>query len=192
MSNLRHVTGLSDLQKFLDTLTPRLERNIMRGALRAGMNEVKPAAQAKVRSVSGLLAAGLKVGTTARGGVVKSYLRARGPHSYIGHFVEYGTKPHLISVADAEKPINRRLTAKRGEIVRASMRTINRYVRSLKIATRFVGRTVSHPGARPKAFMRPALDERAQAAVVAVGNYIKGRLTKEGLDAAHVHVEGDE
>lgn len=192
MSNLRHVKGLDELQKFLDLLPVKLERNIMRGALRAGMNVVKPAAQGKVRSVSGLLAAGLRVGTRARGGTVKSYMSARGPHGYIARFVEYGTRPHFISVADAEKPINRRLTARRGEIVRASMRTVNRYVRSLKISGRFVGPTVFHPGAKARSFMRPALDENATAAVVATGEYIKKRLTKEGLNAAHVKVEGDE
>ena len=40
MSSIR-VTGLADLQKFLDTLPAKMETNIMRGALRALARERK-------------------------------------------------------------------------------------------------------------------------------------------------------
>ena len=48
---------------------------------------------------------------------------------------------------------------------------------------------VEHPGSAPKPFMRPALDSRAQAALQAVGETIKKRLTKEGLNASGVDLE---
>ncbi len=48
---------------------------------------------------------------------------------------------------------------------------------------------VMHPGARPKPFLRPALDSQAQNALVAVGNHIKNLLsTKHGLDTSGVEV----
>lgn len=186
-----HVTGLAELQKFLDTLPAKVEKNILRGALRAGMNVVKPVAASNVHSVSGLLAGGLRVGTNARNGTVKAVLRAKGLHGYIAMWVEYGTRAHLISVQDAEKNINLRLSIKRGMKVLESMTTINRRV--LMIGNTFVGPTVQHPGARPRAWMRPALDSQAQDAVIASAEYMKKRLaTKEGLDTSHVTIEGDE
>jgi hypothetical protein len=155
------------------------------------MNVVKPAAQANIRSISGELARGLKVGTRVKRGTVTASLKAKGLHGYIAMWVEFGTRPHYISVADEERPINRRLSARAGRIVRASMTTVNRIV--LKIGATFVGPTVHHPGAKPHAFMRPALDAQAGAAVVAAAEYMKRRLaTKEGLDTSAVMIEGDE
>lgn len=164
MSDLVNVKGLAELQKFLDQLTPKIEANIMRGALRAGMNTVKPLAQARIHSVSGELARGLKVGTRRRGSVVTANLKATGPHRFVAHLVEFGTKPHNISAR----------------------------VESWLSFGGIFAKSVAHPGARPKPFMRPALDGQAQAAVVAAGEYIKKRLTKAGLDTSEIRIEGDE
>lgn len=159
-----HVTGLAELQKFLDTLPAKVEKNVLRGALRAGMKVVQPVAKANVHSVSGLLAAGLKLGTRARGGTVTARLIAKGPHGYLARWVEYGTKAHNIS-------------AKKGW---------------LSFMGIFV-KSVAHPGARPRPFLRPALDSQAQDAVIAAAEYMKKRLaTKEGLDTSDVMIEGDE
>jgi HK97 gp10 family phage protein len=185
------VKGLSELQAFLDQLPAKVERNIARGALRAGMNVVKVAAQANVHSVSGLLAKGLKVSSRARGGLVTSSLKAAGPHGYIAKFVEYGTAAHWISVKDMVRPS--RMTRHGAKTF--AVRTLNKMARrgSLVIGGNFVGASVAHPGASKKPFMRPALDQKANAAVVAVGNYIKNRLaTKEGLDTSGITIEGDD
>ena len=160
-----HVTGLSELQKFLDELPVKIEKNIMRGALRAGMNVVKPVAQANAHKVSGLMAAGLKVGTRVRVGTVTASLKATGPHGFLAKWVEFGTRAHNIA-------------SKTGGW--------------LSFGGIFA-KSVAHPGARPFPFMRPALDGQAQNAVIAAGEYIKNRLaTKEGLDTSAVLIEGDE
>lgn len=164
VADTTHVKGLDALQKFLDTVPVKIEKNIMRGALRAGMNVVKPVAQSNVHSVSWLLAKGLKVGTRARGGTVTANLKATGPHAFIARFLEYGTAAHVIS----------------GKV--GGMLSFGGVVR----------RAVNHPGARPKPFMRPALDAQSQPALIATGNYVRGRLTKDGLNASHIMVEGDE
>jgi HK97 gp10 family phage protein len=200
MADERHVKGLAALQKFLDQLPVKLEKNVMAGSLRAGMNVVKPVAQANVHSVSGELARGLKVSTRSKGGTVTASLKAKGPHGFIARFVEFGTRPHFISVRMEERPINRRLSAKRGELVRASMTTVNRNV--LKIGANFIGPTVKHPGIDPygnkegigpHSFMRPAMDRQASAAVVAAAEYMKKRLaTKHGLDTKDIVIEEDE
>ena len=160
-----HVKGLSDIQKFLDQLPAKIERNIMRGALRSGMKTVQPVAQHNIHSVSGQLAQGLKIGTRARGGTVTAVLQATGPHAFVAKWVEFGTKAHTIA-------------AKEGGY--------------LAIGDGFY-KSVEHPGAAKKPFLRPALDQQAQGAVVAAGEYMKARLaTQEGLDTSAVLIEGDE
>lgn len=159
----RHVTGLDELQKFLDQLPAKLEANVMRGALRAGMNVVKPVAQANIHSVSGELAKGLTVSTRRRGGTVWAYLKTKGKHGMVGRWLEFGTVAHEIMTRRAKALLF-------GGIYR---------------------KDVHHPGNKPKPFMRPALDSQATAAVVATGNYIKERLaSKNGLDTSAVIIKG--
>ena len=187
----QHIKGLAELQKFMDQLTPKLEKNVMRGALRAGMKVVLPVAKANIHPVSGELAAGLKLSTRHKGSTVMAIISTKGRHGYIAPWVEYGTRLHYIKVQESEKPLNINRSIRYGEEVRASMRTINRNV--LRIGARFVGPSVLHPGSQPKPFMRPALDTQATAAVVAAAEYMKKRLaTKHGLDTADVVIEASE
>lgn len=165
MSEFKHVKGLADLQKFMNQLTPKLEANVMRGALRAGMKIVLPVAQANIHSVSGELAAGLKLGTARKGGMVMASIKAKGPHGFIAKFVEYGTAAHVIEGRNG-----------------GWLNVLGQLRKS-----------VDHPGAKAKPFLRPALDAQAQNAVVGAAEYIKNRLaTKEGLDTSAVRIEGDE
>jgi HK97 gp10 family phage protein len=166
MAGLTNVRGLAELQKFLDRLTPKMEKNVMRGALRAGMKVVQPVAQSLVHSVSGQLAAGLKIGTKSRGGTVQSNLKAKGVHGSAAHLVEFGTAAHTITAAPGSA-----LQLHGGQLVQS----------------------VEHPGARPKPFMRPALDSQTSTAVNASAHYIRARLAKKhGLDTAHIKLDGDE
>jgi len=162
MNDLVNVKGLAALDKFLQELPVKVERSILRSALRAGANVVKAQAYANIHHVSGALGKSLKVGTRSRGGTVTANVSTK---VFYAKFVEYGTRPHTITARDGG-------------------------------ALRFGGgftKSVEHPGiVSPHPFMRPALDTQAQAAVIAVGEQIKRRLTKEGLDASEVMIEGDE
>jgi HK97 gp10 family phage protein len=159
------VKGLSDLAKFMDELPIKVERNIARGALRAGMKLVKTDAQQRIHSKSGQLAAGLKIFSRVRRGLVIVSLRATGKHAFAAHMLEFGTKRHTI-------------TAK------------NR--KGLSFGGLFF-QSVEHPGSRPFPFMRPALDSQANAAVVAAAEFMKTRLAdKHGLDTSSVLIAGDE
>lgn len=185
------VKGLKELQAFLDTLPAKVEQNIMRGALRAGANVVLKAARLKVGAKTGQLRKGLKVKTAARYGVVTATIKPTGPHAYLGKFLEFGTRPHFISVTDDNKRVNGRLSAKRGVKTMESMTTVNR--RYLLIGGRIVGPSVSHPGVRARPFLRPALDENVTQATVAVGNYIKKRLaTKHGINTPEITLDDEE
>ena len=170
MADTTHVKGLDELQKLLDTLPAKMEANVMRGALRAGMNPIKAEAKQLLAAhgnvVSGQIRDGLKVSVRSQGGKILARLRVRGKHAFIAYWLEFtGAKPHEI------KPKKRK---------------------SLFIAGLF-GEIVHHPGFRPKPFLRPALDGQAQRAVIAVGEYIKNRLaTKNGLDTSGIDIEAGE
>jgi HK97 gp10 family phage protein len=90
------VSGLSDLQKLLNTLPAKIEKNVMRGALRAGMKPVAIDARANAPKDTGLMAKDLKISTRASRGEITVKLKATGKHAHIAHFAEYGVKPHKI------------------------------------------------------------------------------------------------
>jgi HK97 gp10 family phage protein len=161
-----HIKGLADLQKFFDQLPAKVEANILRGALRAGIQPVQADAKMRVGHVSGLLRDGLKISTRRKGGIVYAVLRSTGKHGFIAHWIEYGTAPHLI---------------------------LSRLKNWLSFGGQFF-RRIDHPGIKnPIPFMRPALDTQAQTAVIAAAEYMKKRLaTKEGLDTAGIIIAGDE
>jgi HK97 gp10 family phage protein len=156
MSEFVHVKGLAELQKFLDTLPAKMEANVMRSALRAGANVVKDEAKNNVPVKSGLLRDGLKVSTRSRKGVVTASVKATGKHAFIAKWIEFGTAAHRI---------------------------VPKKAKSLFFGGIFA-EGVDHPGSSAKPFLRPALDNRAQEATVAVGNQIKKRLTKAGIEGA--------
>ncbi|MFA7278913.1 MAG: HK97-gp10 family putative phage morphogenesis protein [Sterolibacterium sp.] len=165
MQDTVHIKGLSELNNFLQELPIKLEKNVLRSSLRAGMKVVLPVAKANIHSISGELAKGLKLSTGSKGGRVTASIKAKGEHGWVARFVEYGTKPHLI-------------TAKKGG--------------GLQLPDGRVLSSVWHKGARPKPFMRPALDQQASAAVVAAANYMKARLeSKHGLDTADITIEAE-
>jgi HK97 gp10 family phage protein len=191
-----HIKGLSELQKFLDQLPAKIERNVLRGALRAGARVIMAEAKRLVPvsaptsenkklygGYAGALRDSLRVTTKSSGGRVTSSIKAGGKVKggadiYYAHMVEYGTKAHLISIRGSG---------------RAAARANYRFG-SLVIGQRFVGPVVEHPGARPRPFMRPALDNMAEAAVITAAQYMRERLaTKEKmLGAELVVLQGDD
>lgn len=157
--NEQTVTGLADLQKFLDALPAKMERNILRGAMRAGAKVQLARAKELVPAETtgphpGALRDSLRIKTSARGSVVKASVTAGGKKAFWASWVEFGTAAHFI------KPKNKK---------------------SLFFAG-IAREVINHPGAKPKPYMRPALDATVTAAVAAVGLYIRSRLTKEGID----------
>ena len=162
MSNV-HIKGGAELNKFLQQLPVKIEQSVLRGALRAGANVVMAEAKANVPVESGQLRDGLKVSTSSRRGRVTAKVKATGKHAHIAPWLEYGTAAHKI-------------TAKG---------------KGMFFGGLFV-KGVQHPGSRPKPFMRPALDGRAQEAVSAAARYMKQRLaTKHGLDTSGIEVDDE-
>ena len=177
----QNVKGLAELQKFLDQLPVNVEQKIMRAAMRAGAKVILTEARAKVPvgppsgenatlygAHAGALRDSLRITTSARKGTVKAKIRAgdnrNGQPVFYAHFVEFGTAAHFIAPKNAK---------------------------ALFWSGHPLENGVHHPGAVAKPFMRPAMHTQSQAALVAVGNAVKSRLTKAGLEgAADIEVEG--
>lgn len=180
MSDVR-VKGLSELNKFLQQLPAQLEANILRGALREGAKVVEADAKARVPEDTGRLKESIRVSTRLKKGRVvasiyaggrsgaKKVMPRKGGGLRVGYelafyamWVEYGTAAHKI------------LPRKPGGF--------------LSIGGNFV-RGVEHPGTKPRPYMRPALEAKAQEAVLAAANYMKQRLSSKRLGGVGKGVE---
>lgn len=166
------VTGVGELQQFLDQLPAKLQKNVLRGAMRAGAKVPLAAARDAVPvgppssegarlygGYRGALKESLRISTSSRGTTVSARVVAGGKTKggadvFYAHMVEGGTKPHEI------KP---------------------RRHKSLFFAG-LMRQVVQHPGAKAKPFLGPALTRHVRATLDAVGDYIRRRLTKAGID----------
>lgn len=179
-----HIKGLAELQKFLDTLPIKMEKNVMRGALRSGAKLIEAQAKANApvgapNSVNARLYGGyagalrdsIRTGTRAKNAKVMAYVRAGGKNRgsradvFYANWVEFGTRAHTIAAKG------------KGWLSFGGI----------------FAKSVDHPGTSPRPFMRPALDAKAVAAVNAAAEYIRDRLSrKHGLDTSAILLEGDE
>lgn len=205
MSRTIGLKGGPELMQFLDQLPPKLEKNVLRGALRAGANVIRDEARANVPVKSGKLRRAIKTDTVTDGGLIKARVKLRGQHSFIGVFLEYGVAPHLITAGDSPytaRTLNSRI--KKGGFERREngllkifgyeydrrVRTKNgTEVRSMTINKHFVRGAVEHPGVAARPFLRPALDTRANEALRAVGAYMEQRLRIGDFSAPALEVD---
>lgn len=171
MSTVR-VKGLSELNDYLQKLPLRIEKNIMRGALRAGLKPIKDAAvqncpvgepsennKRKYKHYAGALRDSIRVSARIdkREGKVTARLIAGGKGKN-GAIVFYAP---IIELTGARA---HSLSSKEGG-------------------------EINHPGMQAIPFMRPALDAQANNGVLAAADYIKKRLaTKNGIDTADIEL----
>lgn len=148
------IVGGRELDAFLQQLPVKVEKNILRAALRAGCNELKQDAQQKVPVDDGDLKRSIRVTTRIKRGTVYASVKAGGRKAPHAHLVEFGTKAHKI-VAKKQDAL-----AFNGQVVRE----------------------VDHPGAKEQPFMRPTFDGGTGKALTATGAKIRERLTKEGIN----------
>lgn len=157
-----NIKGGAELQRFLDQLAPKIEKNIMRGGMRQGANVSKKEAQLQLTASgsveTGLLKKGLKVSTNSKAGRVTASLKVKGKHAYLARWIEYGVAAHGVA-----KGAKRKSGKGQGGIL--------------------------HPGFAPRPFLRPALDNKVPEIVAAVANYVKNRLTTQGLDVSEVEID---
>lgn len=174
MSIEQNIIGARELDRLLQTLPVKIEKNILRSALVAGARVI--AKEAKLRApvgppsdagkqLYGGYAGALRdsIRTSSRigkDGRVTASVKAgggtkKGADVFYAHIVEFGAASHRI------RP---------------------RAKKSLELGGKFVAGTVAHPGIRPQPFMRPAADAKFTEAVAAVKLKIQTRLQQYGPD----------
>lgn len=177
------IDGIAALREACRQLPEKIQNNIMRGALRAAGNVIADEARRRVPARSGQLKASIrtsvrpmKLGIVAsvkagdrfrvfkgKGSVNKkvAYRTARsgGGFNYhapfYAHFVEFGTKPHLIKPRHGK----RLFFAVASKVVSVPM--------------------VKHPGAAPRPFLGPAFNAKWRDALQVVEDYLAKRLPIE-------------
>jgi len=148
------IRGGRELGQFLQGVPVKVERNILRSALRQGVNVFKVEAKQEVPVDEGDLRDSIRVSVRSKGGTVYAAVKVGGkkaPHAYL---VEFGTAAHKIKA----KPQH-----------------------ALSFSGVAV-QEVDHPGARAKPFVRPTFDSKSSAAIEAVAAQVRKRLTKEGIN----------
>lgn len=160
------VEGLSELQKALQTLPDKLERNIIRSALRSGLREMQKEAVARVPIKTGALRQSLRIKTKLVKGAPVAGLAAGDGKAFYARFVEFGTGGQYTGTGKSGGPYV--IKSKNGKPL-----FVNNGVPVYQ---------VTHPGAKAQPFMRPAFDAGNQAALSSFAGYIRKRLTKEGIE----------
>jgi HK97 gp10 family phage protein len=179
----QNILGAVALDALLGTLPVKIEKNILRGALRAGAKVMLAEVKQRIPVASGDLRDSVRITTRVRRGVVSASVKAGNAKAYYAGMVEFGTRPHLIKVDDKDRGVNRRT----GKL--ASVTTVNR---RLAIGGTVIGPSVAHPGAKARPYMRPAADAGFEAAVGAVQKHVRDRLTKQGLEVPEAVPAGEE
>lgn len=148
------ITGGRQLDDLLKTLPKKLERNVMRAALRAGGVVLREEARRQAPVDDGVLRKSIRISTRSQRGSLYASVKAGSKKAFYAHMVEFGTRPHKIKA----KP--------------QSALDVNGNPR----------RDVDHPGSQPHAFMRPAADLAFQEAIKAFDRKLRERMTTAGLN----------
>lgn len=158
-SDLFKMEGFGELEKALSALPERVERNVLRKALRAGGRKIIKRARQNIKDKTGTLSKslGIKVKRTRKGSMVGIEVGARSGKKqkydgFYAHMVEFGTRPHAIGRGDNVES--------GGKLTRGKQK----------------GR--QHPGMKARPFLRPAVDS-TQSDVL---NTIKEKM-KDGIDS---------
>lgn len=161
------VKGLAELKAAMAQLPEKYERNIMRGAMRAGLKPAKVRAQQTIHRDSGELADSVRIGTKVKNGKVIGTLTMgaskKNKKPFYAHMYEFGTKRHIIQVRPPGKLL------------------------AIGVAK------VEHPGARPRGSLRASVDGTIPQMLEGFAEYSRTRLaTKHGVDVPAPLEEGDE
>lgn len=162
-----NVQGLKELHQMLQELPVRIEKNIMRGAIRAGANVYRDAARLAAPVDDGTLKKSIKTGSTnvKKGNVVVNV----GTDLYYARMIEFGTASFYTGTGrTVGKPykIPKKVKGKR------------RLKKALNFGNVIVN-NVTHPGIKPQPFMRRAFDGASDQAVSTFAQYVSTRLAKE-------------
>ena len=149
------VQGGAELNRLLSELPVRVQKNVLRQAVRAGANVIRDDARARAPRKKGRLVRA--IGTWMRqirsDGAVTAAIGVR-RDAFYARFIEFGRAAF-------------QLVVKRKKVLSAGPQGP------------IFGRKVSMPSMAPRPFLRPALDAKAQGAVETMASTMRTRLEAE-------------
>lgn len=152
MSESLRLSGFRELDQKLGQLGEEVARRIVFQAVREGADLIRDEARARVPKDSGVTARNIRTRMSRRSkGAVEARIGTT-KRAWYARLVEHGTAPHKITAKHAKVLAN-------------------------KATGRFFGKTVKHPGTAPRPFLRPALEARADQAIVKIGRAIWWGIT---------------
>lgn len=154
MSNEKYIAGGKQLDDLLKTLPMKVQKNMLRSAMRAGAAVYRAKARENVPVHLGALKKSIRITSNSKQGWVRASVKVGNAVAWYAHLVEYGTRAHKIKAAKGR-------ALRLGQVVVAE---------------------VDHPGAQAHPFMRPAADDGHAGAIDAVKAKLRERLTLQGLD----------
>ena len=185
------IRGQANLDQVLRELPEALRSKFGRGALRV-MAEVI-ADEAQVLTQSDEVRDSIKTSNREQDGLVTAKVKTVGPGAYLAPWEEFGTALHIIRFKGAAPAGKTVATVRRlNSTIKEQGAELGKRRGSLKIGNSYVGNAVIHPGARAHPFMRPALDNKFDAAVDAAADYIRARIEREGLGGPVEANDGDD
>lgn len=159
------VQGLSELRTMLQQLPVRIERNIMRGALRAGANVIRDSARLAAPVDDGLLRKSIKTGSSkVRFNNVIVSVETK---LFYARMIEFGTASFYTGQGrSVKKPY--RIPKAKGKRIKKALAFGNVIVNN-----------VTHPGIKPQPFMRKAFDSSKEKAIENFRAFVSSRLAAE-------------
>lgn len=165
------ISGLKELDEILKTLPAKIEKNVMRGAIRAGLTEIRNEAKSQLTSgghvKSGDLQRSVRVSFARKSekfGWMRGHVKAGDDKAWYAHLIEFGTGSFYAGKGSKSKrkPYEIRPKGRKSLFFAGLMKEI-----------------VTHPGIRPSPFMRTAFDSKAAASIKAFADYMTKRIPKE-------------
>lgn len=171
MANEISISGLKELEEVLNTLPAKIEQNVMRGAMRAGLGEIVSDAKERLTSgghvKTGALHRSVKVSFMRKSeklGWMRGKVIAGDNKAWYAHLIEFGSGSFYAGSGTQSKrqPYEIKPKGRKSLFFAGVMKEL-----------------VIHPGIKPSPFMRPAFDSKADASIKAFAAYMTKRLPKE-------------
>lgn len=170
MTQLLDIKGLSQLDQVLKELPAQIEGRVVRGGLLAGQRVIAQAARDNLEGENAVKTGELKKSVRVRFkkksqqyGWLRYEVVAGNKKAWYAHLLEFGTASYYTG---------------KGKTVGKPYEIKPKNRKSLFVAGLFKEQ-VTHPGIRPRPFMRKAFDEKSKEAIEAMADYIRKRLPRE-------------
>ena len=162
------ISGLDELQKQLEEFPTKIEKNIMRGAIRAGLKPImEQAKELCPPDKSGALRKSIRIKFRNRSqqyGWIRGVITAGNFDAWYAHIIEFGSGSFYEGTGTKSK--------------RAPYEIKPRGAKSLFFAG-LMREQIIHPGVHPVGFMRKAVDQKTAEGLDAFKEYVASRIQKE-------------